>query len=367
MSDNHGESSKHVLGSQTSMVNDQINKGNNNGKGKGSGETSPAVDFGAGVVAGVAGLVVGQPFDLVKSRFQSPSFSGKYTSTFGALSAILKEEKFRGLFKGVMSPMAGIAFINGVVFTSYSFFMKLQLPPGSQQEPNLGQIYLAGTGSGVVASLLTCPTELIKVSPIDSRDRWFMYCSQIRQQSAPPSLKLTTIGVLKSIVRQDGIRGIFRGLSATALRDTAYGPYFFTYEATLRLFRWMKRPPLPPAHHGPTHEGYTLIDEAEMELKSGLGWPELMAAGGVAGVLAWLVTFPVDVFKTRMQGFTWPNALDPSQPRPSPPSFRHVARDALRKEGWRVMFAGLGPTLIRAVPTNMVIFLTFEGCVSALS
>ncbi|ODN82988.1 hypothetical protein, variant 2 [Cryptococcus amylolentus CBS 6039] len=352
MSDNHGESSKHVLGSQTSMVNDQINKGNNNGKGKGSGETSPAVDFGAGVVAGVAGLVVGQPFDLVKSRFQSPSFSGKYTSTFGALSAILKEEKFRGLFKGVMSPMAGIAFINGVVFTSYSFFMKLQLPPGSQQEPNLGQIYLAGTGSGVVASLLTCPTELIK----------------IRQQSAPPSLKLTTIGVLKSIVRQDGIRGIFRGLSATALRDTAYGPYFFTYEATLRLFRWMKRPPLPPAHHGPTHEGYTLIDEAEMELKSGLGWPELMAAGGVAGVLAWLVTFPVDVFKTRMQGFTWPNALDPSQPRPSPPSFRHVARDALRKEGWRVMFAGLGPTLIRSVLfSELVVTLLMYGRLSAIT
>ncbi|WVQ70725.1 hypothetical protein IAR50_000247 [Cryptococcus sp. DSM 104548] len=332
MSDNYGESSKNALDSQPSMADDRINKGNSNGKGKANGETSAAVDFGAGVVAGVAGLVVGQPFDLVKSRFQSPSFSGKYgSSTFGALSAILKEEKFKGLFKGVMSPMTDAFQINGVVFTSYSFFMKLQLPPGSQQDPSLGQIFLAGTGSGVVASLLTCPTELIK----------------IRQQSAPPGLKLTTVGVLQSIVRQDGIRGVFRGLSATALRDTAYGPYFLTYEATLRFFRWMKRPPLPPAHPNPGHEGHTLIDEAEMELKSGLGWPELMAAGGVAGVLAWIVTFPVDVLKTRMQGFTWPNASVAGQAKPSPPSFRHVARDALRKEGWRVMFAGLGPTLIR--------------------
>jgi hypothetical protein len=33
----------------------------------------------------------------------------------------------------------------------------------------------------------------------------------------------------------------------------------------------------------------SLIDEAEAELASGLTWPELMAAGGVAGVTAWLV------------------------------------------------------------------------------
>lgn len=27
-----------------------------------------------------------------------------------------------------------------------------------------------------------------------------------------------------------------------------------------------------------------------------------------------------------------------------------TAREAMRVEGWRVMFAGLGPTLIRAIP-----------------
>lgn len=79
---------------------------------------------------------------------------------------------------------AGIQ-INGVVFTSYAFFMKLQRPViESNQEPHLAQICLAGAGSGVVAAsvnydllfygcqaegrdrLLTCPTELIKVNSI---------------------------------------------------------------------------------------------------------------------------------------------------------------------------------------------------------
>lgn len=53
---------------------------------------SPGVDFAAGVVAGAAGLIVGQPFDVVKVRYQSPQFNGKYGNTFGAIGAIMREE-----------------------------------------------------------------------------------------------------------------------------------------------------------------------------------------------------------------------------------------------------------------------------------
>lgn len=38
-----------------------------------------------------------------------------------------------------------------------------------------------------------------------------------------------------------------------------------------------------------SHE-HDLIHEAEAELHSGLGWVELMTAGGVAGVVAWVVS-----------------------------------------------------------------------------
>ncbi|OCF33700.1 carnitine/acyl carnitine carrier [Kwoniella heveanensis CBS 569] len=331
-------------------LSESLDSDSGKGKGKstsngnnGNGDTHPAIDFTAGVIAGAAGLVVGQPFDVVKVRYQTPQYAGRYTSTFGALGAIVKEEKVKGLFKGVTSPMAGIAFINGIVFTSYSFFMKLQLPADSQNEPSLGQIFLAGAGSGVVSSTLTSPIELIK----------------IREQSAPPHVNTSTIGVVKHILRTDGLRGLFRGFGATAMRDLAYGPYFFTYEALLRLFKYMKTPPLPESSR--RHEGHTLIDEAEMELSSGLSWPELMAAGGIAGVTAWLATFPLDVLKTRLQSAEWsttpstataaaasastsPSAILSKAKRPS---LWTVGRDAVRQEGWRVMFAGLGPTLIR--------------------
>jgi hypothetical protein len=69
------------------------------------------------LLVGAAGLLVGQPFDVVKVRYQTPQYSGRYGSTFGALSkcewdaickwliqpaAILKEEKV-----GPVSQMTG--------------------------------------------------------------------------------------------------------------------------------------------------------------------------------------------------------------------------------------------------------------------
>ncbi|EIW69903.1 hypothetical protein TREMEDRAFT_71447 [Tremella mesenterica DSM 1558] len=316
-------------------MNDGTSPGNNKA-------ISPVVDFTAGVIAGAAGLVVGQPFDVIKVRYQTPEFNGRYSSVWRTFGAIVREEKVHGLFKGVWSPMAGIAFINGVVFSSYSLFMRFQHPSTeNDSEPSLSQICLAGAGSGVVAASLTCPIELIKV----------------RQQSAPPHLDPSIVSILRSIVRTEGVRGLYRGFSATALRDIAYGPYFCTYEAVCRYFRNQRKPPatLPANHHG-----HGLIQEAEAELGT-LRWPELMTAGGLAGLAAWLTTFPFDVLKTRMQGASWEERSSVKAL-----SLHRTAVNAVRAEGWRVCFAGLGPTLIRAVPVNMVIFLTFEACVAAL-
>jgi hypothetical protein len=56
-----------------------------------------------------------------------------------------------------------------------------------------------------------------------------------------------------------------------------------------RFFKSTKPPPPPPTSRNRNVHHDSLIDEAEAELASGLTWTELMAAGGVAGVTAWLV------------------------------------------------------------------------------
>lgn len=106
---------------------------------------------------------------------------------------------------------------------------------GTEDEPSLFRIGVAGAGSGFVAShvffstaffphasthcsfqctrrFLSAPTELIK----------------IRQQSAPIHSSPTTLSVISSIIRAEGVRGLYRGWTATAGRELGYGPYFIT-------------------------------------------------------------------------------------------------------------------------------------------
>jgi solute carrier family 25 (mitochondrial carnitine/acylcarnitine transporter), member 20/29 len=121
------------------------------------------------------------------------------------------------------------------------------------------------------------------------------------------------------------------------------------YEATLRMFT----PPSPPSPGGKKP------------------WGPLLLAGGVAGILGWIVTFPFDVIKTRMQAhdivvlpvvrrrrWRWFSGTGPS-------TFQ-TACD-MYNGGGRLFWRGLMPTMLRAVPVNMAVFGTFEAVVWACS
>ncbi|KAJ7272565.1 mitochondrial carrier domain-containing protein [Mycena haematopus] len=301
-------------------------------------ELNPTVDFLAGTLAGIAGLFAGFPFDTVKVRLQTPELAGHYRGSIArACATIVKEEGVFGLYKGITSPLLTFALMNGLVFSSYKFFLGMQ---GTLiADASLTQITFAGVGSGIVSAIITAPTDLIK----------------IRQQQCLGTS--TARGVAVGIIRDArGVSGLYRGTVATMLRDSGYGPYFASYEATLRALS------TPGEKRG--------------------GW-QVLVAGGIAGIgrkkasvqVGWLVTFPLDVVKTRVQG-TGPGALlspgttpivgGANTPIVNP--YRttwSTIVNSYRAEGLPVFYRGLAPTLIRALPVNMVTFGVFELVVNA--
>lgn len=310
-------------------------------------DLDPTIDFTAGTVAGIAGILVAQPFDTVKVRLQNPSLSSRYRSTFNAFTTIVREERFRGLYKGVVSPLATCAFMNGLVFASYKLFTKAQLDDPAAL-PSLAQIAAAGAGCGIVTSLIASPTELVK----------------IRQQNVLGG-KTSAIKVAMGIFKQSGIRGLYRGLSATALRDTGYGAYFMAYEGTCRYFRSVPNSTIQTDHT-------SLLSEIDSEARS-TPWSILFLAAAMAGIAGWVATFPMDVIKTRMQS-TDITIVDPGAQRqrfsdPHNPyrTILSTLAHSYRSEGYRMFFRGLVPTLIRSVPVNIATFSVYESVVHVLS
>lgn len=128
-------------------------------------------------------------------------------------------------------------------------------------------------------------------------------------------------------MRDHGFRGLFRGLTVTVVREMpSYFCFFGTYEAV--------RDALTPV-------GRTRAD---------CGPVATTAAGAVAGMFLWSVTFPVDVVKSRIQ-------LNDAMPAHG---WAACMLHVYRAEGLAALYSGLAPTLVRCVPSSAVLFLVYE-------
>ena len=62
------------------------------------------LDFAAGIVGGVAGIIVGHPFDTIKVRLQSDP-AKRFAGPADAVRQTLRYEGAMGLFKGIETPI----------------------------------------------------------------------------------------------------------------------------------------------------------------------------------------------------------------------------------------------------------------------
>lgn len=131
----------------------------------------------------------------------------------------------------------------------------------------------------------------------------------------------SAINVVRNIYELEGVRGVFRGLSITMAREVpAFSGYFLTYECLTR----------------------TADDSVVSTMR-------MLMAGGMAGVVSWILCYPIDIIKSRMQvdGMngvrTYKNSLD-------------CLRKSVSTEGYAFLVRGLTPAVIRAFPVNAVCF-----------
>ncbi|CAO3577155.1 unnamed protein product [Absidia cylindrospora] len=290
---------------------------------KAASSTAQSVkSFLSGGFGGMAAVLVGQPFDLVKVRLQTTE--GVYKGTGDCFKQIIKNDGVLGLYRGMATPLASITPIFAVSFFSYDLGKKIVtgLRSDKTERPlSLAEITAAGAFSAVPTTLFMAPSERIKV------------LMQIQGQGGEQKYK-GPLDVVRQLYKEGGVRSIFRGTGATLLRDSpGSAAYFLAYELIKK---------------GLTPEG-TKPDQ--------LSLGSVIFAGGMAGVAMWSIAIPPDVIKSRLQ----------SAPAGTYSGMMDCLRKTIKVDGPRALFKGFGPAVLRAFPANAATFVGVEYSLKAMN
>ncbi|KAK4685020.1 hypothetical protein P7C73_g5137, partial [Tremellales sp. Uapishka_1] len=268
-----------------------------------------AIELISGSVGGAAQVLVGQSDGSDSQRAQTAAV-GRYKNTLDILKVTVRNEGVLALYKGMASPLLGIAAVNSLLFTAYGASRRLVSP---YPDLTVAQVSLAGSMAGAANAILASPVEMFK----------------IKMQGQFGGATDKRLGrVVGDMWKEFGLRdGIMRGYWIPA-----YAGFYAGYETSKRFFtRRFSPDPLPI-------------------------WA-VLTSGGVGGVCYWLACYPLDVVKSRVQLAATP---------PTRGGWLHggyIARElnAIVKEGGiSALFRGITPSLIRAVPAAASTFVAFE-------
>lgn len=270
---------------------------------------SAAAEALAGCTGGVLGTLLGYPLDSIKTRMQAGAGGGMMPLA----RQIVQLEGWRGLYRGVGSPLVALTILNALNFSSYAFFKK----EFGVRDIDAGfanfevKVPLAAACVAPLSSLISTPFELVKTQAVQS----------IKFGGSKSS---SAIVIATGLVREHGIRALYTAHGVNTAREVVFlSTYFSFYEHSK--------------------------SQLKVHLPSNVA---ILLSGGLSGAMGWLISFPLDCIKSNLHG----RQLG-KEPQPSAVS---VFSSLVRTKGIGGLYSGLVPSLARAFLVSSSRFLAYE-------
>ncbi|KIL00892.1 hypothetical protein PAXRUDRAFT_821233 [Paxillus rubicundulus Ve08.2h10] len=200
-----------------------------------SGNKKPvgfATHITAGGIAGAMEALCCQPLDTIKVRMQlSKSGMAPGTKPRGFIDTglmIIRRETPLALYKGLGAVLSGIVPKMAIRFASFETY-KGWLADKATGQTSVGSIFIAGLAAGTTEAVaVVCPMEVVKIR------------LQAQQHSLADPLEAPRYRnaghAVYTIVREEGLSTLYRGVSLTALRQaTNQGANFTAYQELKKL------------------------------------------------------------------------------------------------------------------------------------
>jgi len=271
----------------------------------------------------------------------------KYRGTLGSMGTILREEGIKGLYRGLGPQLFGFVPNWAIYFTVYKDAKrKLEewLPSphtrdgeGRRREGyawwsvgmhrSVTEMGAASTG-GIVSSILMNPIWVVRTR-LQTQALSMAQAKLRGEKNVKPPYR-SALHCMRVILEREGVEGFFKGLVPSLFGVTHVIIQFPLYEE-------MKR----------------IMSEREGASVNELSSYGLLTASAVSKVVASTATYPIEVIRSRLQvqdgviGGKYKGILD-------------CLTTTLREEGLAGLYGGLGTNLLRAIPSCVITFVTYE-------
>ncbi|KAL7903086.1 mitochondrial carrier [Trichoderma sp. SZMC 28014] len=283
----------------------------------------------AGGGAGMMEALACHPLDTIKVRMQlsrRARMPGAPRRGFIKTGVeVVKKETPLALYKGLGAVLTGIVPKMAIRFTSFEWYKQLLADKSTGTVSGRGT-FMAGLAAGVTEAVaVVTPMEVIKIR------------LQAQHHSMADPLDIpkyrNAAHALYTVVKEEGVGALYRGVSLTALRQGSNQAVNFTAYSYFK--QWLK-------DYQPQY--------ADGNLPS---W-QTTIIGLVSGAMGPLSNAPIDTIKTRLQktpaefGTTaWTRITT-------------IASDMFKQEGFHAFYKGITPRIMRVAPGQAVTFTVYE-------
>ncbi|KAL0942780.1 uncharacterized protein CTRU02_200666 [Colletotrichum truncatum] len=272
----------------------------------------PVISLISGGVAGGVEAAVTYPFEFAKTRAQLYATGSR--NPFAVISQVIRQDGPKAIYTGCSTLIIGTTVKAGVRFLSFDSIRNALMDENGKLTPTRG--ILAGMIAGCVESIVAVtPTERIKTALIDDAK------SGARKYAGGTQ-------ALYSMLKQHGLREVYRGLISTTLKQSATSAVRMGSYNVLRDFS--RQANLP---------NNSLVT---------------FSSGAVAGIITVYVTQPFDTIKTKAQSARGASMSE---------AFRMV----LTERGARGFWSGSTMRLGRLILSGGIVFTVYEKVAALLN
>lgn len=271
-----------------------------------------------------------------------------FNSTLDGLRKIARNEGLSTLWRGLSPTLVMAVPANVIYFAGYDWLRTSKKSPIPGRISDAYAPLLAGSAARVLAAMVVSPIEMFRTRMQASHP----------QTASPTGVFRDTMTGVQDMVKTEGYRTLWRGLSLTLWRDVPFSAfYWWGYEygrEALHDARESRRAKDPT--NRPRSRSISELDHQTVLIDS-------FIAGASAGAIAAFGTTPFDVGKTRQQTARHsPKPVDgaPTGVRPEDRSMPRFLWHIFKTEGTAGLFKGWAARCLKVAPACAIMISSYE-------